>query len=201
MLDLLLSIFGGFHYFGIISADKAIRKNMEKETEKQNEFHKKLCLEPEEEHYIEELLCNDESRMKTLASIAEELTEVFGVGWSVHFKDFSTYHCGVMCEPWGIAKNILASKKCKLSYMFSYSYPLGGLGKERMGYVINACKIIERNMQIEHPELKLIFHPGVDIGINGEKRWHESLARGELIWEHQMMPFNKKYNPPVKRLW
>lgn len=204
MFDFLTALFGGIFYYGEVSSEKAIERDYEKDKTERYNLHKELSLTDDENAKLIKTFIHGDRKiqLEMLEGISDELKEIYGENWRDNYPNGgSDYWSMELREPWGIAYHILASKMHKLALFASFKYSLsGGLGEQRGIYVINACKIIERNMQEEYPELKLIFVPAVKPGTD-PLEYHESLWLGSLWWEHMLPKTNKKYNPPVKRLW
>lgn len=204
MFELLIALFGGIFYYGMISSEKATEKAYEKNKKERYDFHKSVSLSEDEDAMLIRTFIhgNFESQQSILNSISSELEEIYGENWIDNYPEGgSEYWSMRLREPWGIAYHILASKMHKLALFDSYRYSLsGGLGEKRGIYVIRACKIIERNMQERYPELKLWFVPAQKPGTE-PLEYHDSIWLGSLCWEHMLPKVNKKWNPPIKRLW
>lgn len=203
MFELLIALFGGIFYYGVISSEKAIEYNDKKTEREKAKFRESISLTLEEarELNIEFLEGDRDYQMRVLESISEELTEVFGENWKEYYLGSSRYCSTInVYEPWGMAYHILASKKGKLTGIVS-SYSLGhNMQEERRRQVIKTFEIVERNMQKEHPEMRLVFVPRMKEGTN-PLEYYEEIGLGSLDWEHELPRRNKKWNPPIKRLW
>lgn len=206
MFDFLTALFGGIFYYGEISSEKAINRAREQEHRERMERHKNVSLTEEEQSELSNALFYNEDaevRKVLLESISDELEEVYGDNWRDNYYPLGghKWHDSGVREPWGVAFHILASKKYKLPMFLSSSYELGfGLSDSRRQEAIRACKVIERNMQKRYPELRLWWVPRC-IPNSKPLQYFEELGGGSLVWEHMLSKLNKKYNPPIKRLW
>lgn len=205
MFEFLIALFGGFIYYGLISSEKSIEYNNKKKEKEDAKFRESiLCSLDEDAEIIKSLIKGDKSQqMETLDTISDELKEVFGEGWKKYYlgssDDWSTMF---VTEPWGMSYYILASKNGKLPAAGGVSpYGLGhNMQEERRWQVIKTFEIVERNMQKEHPEMRLVFVPRMKEGTE-PLEYYEEIGLGSLWWEHELPKRDKKWNPPIKRLW
>lgn len=202
MWGIVIVLVGGI-YWGYKYIDE--KTNAEIAQKKENdaaEINKKINATLEGELFVKSLLKNEDTRWQTLDSISAELEDVYGVCWRKHFQDDAKFEWEIstIYASWGKAYHLLLSKRGKIPRMFSKTYPLAG-GGEKTDQTVRICKHIEKNIQTYYPELRMMFVPGHGISSSYENEYYDDLCRGQLYWEHNIPPRNKKWNPNIRQLW
>lgn len=203
MFDFFIALFGGAYWTGKFAHEKSICNSYERNRKTADEINLRLRATLPQELEIEQRLKNPQTRDEALEEISSELHEIYGNTWRDEFNDDSRFDkdIGFIYSPWGKAFHLLLSQQGKLPRMFSYNYSLGGLGEQRMNFVIQTCQIIERNIQKIYPELRIMFVPGAEFGTSNPMKYYDELYMGELWWEHNIPPTNRNWNPPIRRIW
>lgn len=204
MWGIVIVLVGGVYWIYKYIDEKTNEEIVQKHQDNASKINKKITASRSEEDFIKSALKNKETRWEMLNSISYELNEIYGDNWKKHFQNDSRFESEYMMitSSWGKAYHLLLSKNGKIPNLFATSYQLGGVGNERMQYIIRTCKCIEKNIDAFTPGLKILFVPerkmiesGTDCG------FYEDLYLGKLYWEHNIPPRNKKWNPQIKSLW
>lgn len=198
--------FIGIVYYGIrIALESGEKEANDRHLKNSKAIQDKITATLDEEMELREDMRNRGKREgKLLHHIESELAEIFGSGWRQEIYEYPFEETTCISQPWGIVFHLLLAKRGKVYVFNRDGYELDGMSDIQRKHVIKLCEIIERNIQINYPELRLIFHPGhfTEIDSRGlHTGYREELYMGKIEWEHNLPVRNKKYNPPTRRLW
>lgn len=203
MWGMVIVLVGGIYWIYKYIDEKSNEEAFQRHENQAEKINEKLKATQDEELYVKSLLKNEDTRWKALESISADLTEIYGLGWKKYFQDDSDFEgdYSMIYSQWGKAYHLLLSKQGKIPKMFSDTYPLAG-GGEKTNQTIRTCKNIEKNIQMYHPEVRIMFVPGSYFSITThENEYYEDVCMGKLYWEHNIPLKNKKWNPNIRKLW
>lgn len=203
MWGIAIVLIGGAYWTYKFIDEKVDEEIAKKYSYNSAEINKKIMATRGEEDSIKYALKNIETRWQMLNSISDELREIYGIDWRKHFQEDSKFESeySMIYFPWGKAYHLLLSKRGRIPCLFSSTYQLGGVGDERMNYIIKTCQCIERNIRIYYPELKIMFVPGKRTHVKDGCEYYAQLNMGKLYWEHNIPHRNKQWNPEIRCLW
>lgn len=203
MWGIPIVLIGGAYWVYKFIDEKANEEVAQKFQENADEINQKITASRAEEEYIKNVLKSNGSRWDALNSISSELRQIYGTEWKKYFIDLSNFESEytMIYFPWGKAYHLLLSKSGKIPSLFAAKYQLGGVGDERMKYIIKTCQCIEKNIQLYYPELRILFVPGKQTYVKDGCKFYSELSMGSLHWEHNIPHRNKKWNPEIKSLW
>ena len=199
MFEFFLALFGGI-YWGSKCINEKHQKRKYNYSKKQSRIiDESITATKEEEINLKNSLLS-ENRLELLQSIAPELSEIYGDTWYREFSDTSDFDTQYnwIEYPWGTAFNLLLAKKGLKPRMSGYYYDLSG-GGDITERKVKVCKLIEKNIQTLHPELRMIFIPGNKSF--DDYTFYEEIYMGELWWEHNATFLGGKYKIPTRYLW
>lgn len=203
MWGIAIILIGGIYWTYRVINEKTNEEVLERYRNNADEINNKIKATLDEEISIRKKLKDIGTRWIMLDSISDDLTKIYGSDWRTYFQDDSKFESEYsdIYSSWGKAYHLSLSKIGKIPRLFAETYPLGGVGEERMQYIIKACRCIEKNINVFFPELKMMFVPGKVMSDVDTVRFYDELYMGKIYWKHNIPPRHKRWTPEIKALW
>ncbi len=172
MFEIFIALFGGLYYGTKILDDKAKSRAYTNKRNFDEMCFGKVSADFETVFQAEERLRNSETCGKALQSIESELRYVFGEHWRGKYEKRFMCFADSRGDPWWVATQLLLAKDGKVAFTNSM-HSLKGY-PEMIDAQIRTFKMIEKEIQKEHPTYHIVIKPATSGGTNA----------GWITWEY-----------------